>query len=78
MLRANVRQLRQLPPTAVLSAIVPEGRGSIEAVGALVSWVAADGWAPRDGVCVVALDFDAGQRVAFGREGAPEVPLASA
>jgi NTE family protein len=78
LLRANARQLRQLPPTAVLSAIVPEGRGSIEAVGALVSWVAADGWAPRQGVCVVALDFDAGQRVAFGREGAPEVPLASA
>ena len=36
----NALQLRQLPPTAVLSAIVPEGRGSIEAVGALVvtSW----------------------------------------
>ena len=27
---ANARQLRQLPPTAVLSAIVPEGRGSID------------------------------------------------
>lgn len=78
LLRANARQLRQLPPTAVLSAIVPEGRGSIEAVRALVSWVAQDGWAPREGVCVVALDFDSGQRVAFGRPGAPEVPLASA
>jgi NTE family protein len=78
LLRANARQLRQLPPTAVLSAIVPEGRGSIEAVGALVSWVAKDGWAPREGVCVVALDFDSGQRVAFGRPEAPAVPLASA
>lgn len=78
LLRANARQLRQLPPTAVLSAIVPEGRGSIEAVGALVSWVAKDDWAPRAGVCVVALDFDAGQRVAFGRDGAPAAPLSSA
>ena len=78
LLRANARQLRQLPPTAVLSAIVPEGRGSIEAVGALVSWVAKDAWAPREGVCVVALDFDSGQRVAFGRPEAPAVPLASA
>lgn len=78
LLRANARQLRQLPPTAVLSAIVPEGRGSIEAVGALVAWVAGDGWAPRQGVCVTALDFEAGQRVAFGREGAPPAPLSSA
>ena len=77
LLRANARQLRQLPPTAVLSAIVPEGRGSIESVGALVSWVAGGGWAPRDGLCVVALDFDSGRRVAFGREDAPLVPLAS-
>jgi NTE family protein len=78
LLRANAWQLRQLPPTTVLSAIVPEGRGSIESVGALVSWVAGDGWAPRDGLCVVALDFDGGRRVAFGREDAPAVPLASA
>jgi NTE family protein len=78
LLRANAWQLRQLPPTAVLSAIVPEGRGSIESVGALVSWVAGDGWAPRDGLCVVALDFDTGRRVPFGREEAPEVPIAAA
>lgn len=78
LLRANVRQLRQLPPTAVLSALLPEGRGSIEAVGSLVSWVVPQGWAPREGVCVVALDFENGERVAFGRRGAPEVPLAAA
>ncbi|HEY7717624.1 MAG TPA: patatin-like phospholipase family protein [Pedococcus sp.] len=78
LLRANARTLRQLPPTAVLSAIVPEGRGSIESVGSLVGWVAGDGWAPREGLCVVALDFDSGRRVAFGREDAPVAPLASA
>jgi len=78
LLRRNALHLRQLPPTAVLSAILPEGRGSIEAVGALVGHVVPDGWAGRDGVCVVALDYDTGARVAFGRAGAPEVPLASA
>jgi NTE family protein len=78
LLRRNALHLRQLPPTAVLSAILPEGRGSIEAVGALVGHVVPDGWAPRDGVCVVALDYETGARVAFGRDGAPEVPLASA
>jgi NTE family protein len=77
LLRRNALHLRQLPPTAVLSAILPEGRGSIEAVGALVAHVVPDGWT-REGVCVVALDFDTGARVPFGRPGAPIVPLASA
>jgi NTE family protein len=78
LLRRNALHLRQLPPTAVLSAILPEGRGSIEAVGSLVGHVVPEGWVDREGVCVVALDFDTGERVAFGRAGAPEVPLASA
>jgi NTE family protein len=76
-LRRNALHLRQLPPTAVLSAILPEGRGSIEAVGALVAYVVPEGWAGNN-ICVVALDFDTGARVPFGRPGAPTVPLASA
>jgi NTE family protein len=78
LLRRNALQLRHLPPTAVLSAILPEGRGSIEAVGAMVGHVVPHGWAPRPGVTVVALDYDSGERVAFGREGAPEVDLSAA
>ena len=78
LLRRNALHLRHLPPTAVLSAILPEGRGSIEAVGALVDYVAPQSWASREGVCAVALDYDTGVRVAFGRPGAPEVTLASA
>jgi NTE family protein len=62
----------------VLSAILPEGRGSIEAVGALVGHVAPTGWPDRSGVTVVALDYDTGERVAFGRSGAPEVDLPAA
>jgi NTE family protein len=34
-----------------------------------------DGWAPREGVWVVAMDYDSGRRVAFGREGAPPARL---
>lgn len=78
LLRANVRHLRQLPPTTVLSALLPEGRGSIEAVGSLISWVTPSGWAPRGVLSVVALDYDRGERVAFGREGAPEADLPAA
>jgi NTE family protein len=62
----------------VLSAILPEGRGSIEAVGALMAYVVPSGWPRRPGVTVVALDFDSGARVPFGRPQAPAVDLASA
>jgi NTE family protein len=78
LLRRNALHLRHLPPTAVLSAILPEGRGSIDAVGSLVAHVTPQGWPNRTGVTVVALDYDTGERVAFGREGAPEVDLPSA
>jgi NTE family protein len=78
LLRRNALQLRSLPPTAVLSAILPEGRGSIEAVGALMAHVVPQGWVGRPGLTVVALDYDTGARVAFGRADAPQVDLASA
>ena len=82
LLIRNARQLRQLPPTAVLSAFLPEGRGNLDAVGALISHVVPDGWVARDGVTVVALDYDTGERMPFGRPGArpaalPEAVMAS-
>ncbi|GAB3434604.1 hypothetical protein GCM10027517_02870 [Phycicoccus ginsengisoli] len=78
LLRRNALHLRSLPPTAVLSAILPEGRGSLEAVGAMVGHVVPSGWAPREGITVVALDYDSGDRVPFGRQGAPAVDLRDA
>lgn len=35
----------------------------------------ADGWLARDGVWVVAMDYDTGRRIAFGRDGAPAARL---
>src|SRR6476646_1195674 len=78
MLLRNARQLRQLDTTAVLAALLPEGRGRLDRVGALVSHVVPQGWAPRQGVRVVALDYDAGTRVAFGADDAPPSDLADA
>ena len=78
LLVRNARQLRQLPPTAVLAAFLPEGRGNLEAVGALISHVVPDGWVARDGVTVVALDYDTGERVPFGRPEAPSVSISQA
>jgi NTE family protein len=78
MLRANLHHLWDLPPTTVLAALLPEGRGSIEAVGSMVGWVRQEGWTDHPRVCVVALDYETGARVPFGRPEAPAVDLPSA
>jgi NTE family protein len=62
----------------VLAAFLPIGRGDLSAVGALVSHVVPDGWVDRDGVTVVALDYDTGERAAFGRPGAPPASISDA
>jgi len=78
LLVRNARQLRQLPPTTVLAAFLPEGRGNLAAVGALIAHVVPDGWVARDGVTVVALDYDTGERMPFGRPGAQPAALRDA
>jgi NTE family protein len=70
---------RKMPPTAVLSAFVPAGKGSLDRVGHLVEAFTPYGeWSPHPNVWIVALDYDSGRRVAFGHENAPAVPLADA
>jgi NTE family protein len=82
--RGGARRLRQLPPTAVLAALSPEGRGSLAIVGRLVADVLvatggmADGWSRHRGLRVVALDYDSGRRVVFGDPSAPRASLAEA
>ena len=78
LLVRNARHLRRLPPTAVLSALLPEGRGRLDSVGALVRHVVPEGWVGRDGVRVVAMDYESGQRVPFGAPDAPAADLADA
>ena len=78
MIVRNARHLRRLPPTAVLSALLPEGRGRLDSVGALVRHVQPDGWVKRDGIRIVAMDYGSGRRVAFGAPDAPAAELADA
>jgi NTE family protein len=78
LLRANLGRLHRLPPTAVLAALLPEGRGSIESVGRLVRDVVPAGWCGHAGVRVVAMALDSGRRTVFGAAGAPAVDLADA
>lgn len=79
LIGTGLRNLRNLPPTAVLSGFMPEGTRSLERIGHLVDAFTPMGeWSPHRGVWVVAMDYDDGRRVVFGRPGAPVAPLASA
>lgn len=76
---SNVRRLRRLPPTAVLSAFLPEGRGSLERIRRLVGAITPEGgWSPHPGVWIVAMDYETGRRVPFGRPGEPAASLTDA
>ncbi len=80
----HVRRLRELPPTAVLAALTPEGRGSLATVGRLVRDVLAasgsdpHGWSAHPGVRVTAMDYETGRRVVFGDATMPRAPLFAA
>lgn len=79
MVARGLRQWRRMPPTAVLAAIAPEGRGSLDGVRRLIGAAAPDGgWVGRDGVWIMAVDYEDGRRVAFGRPGEPDADLADA
>jgi len=66
LVAGNVHRLRRLPTTAVLSAFVPEGRGSLARIGETVAALGAgEGWVARSGLRVVALDYDTGRRTVF-------------
>ncbi|TDD73045.1 patatin-like phospholipase family protein [Jiangella aurantiaca] len=80
MVRRNVRRLRRMPPTAVLSALLPVGRGSLDGIGDLVDAVTGPhaGWSPHSGVWIVAMDYETGRRVPFGRPGEPRASLPQA
>lgn len=79
LLGASLRQGLQMPPTAVLSAFLPVGTGSLDRVGHLIDAITPmDEWSPHRDLRVVAMDYDKGRRVVFGQPDAPAAPLAQA
>jgi len=91
LLAKAVRHPRRLPPLAILSGLAPQGRGQLDAVGALIDAAVeaageaagesagdGDGWAPHDATWIVTMDYDTGRRVPFGRPGAPPARLRDA
>lgn len=79
LIGSTLRRIGQLPATTVLSGFMPEGGRTLERVGHLIDAVTPMGqWSPHPGVWVVAMDYDDGKRVVFGRAGSPVVPLSDA
>jgi NTE family protein len=69
----------KVTPMGALAAALPQGRGSIEPIGRLVDGVLPDGgWAPHPATWIVAMDYDSGRRVPFGKTGSPQVALRDA
>lgn len=69
----------KVTPMGALSAVLPQGRGSLDPVGTLVDAVCPRGaWAAHPQTWIVAMDYDSGRRVAFGRDDAPHAGLREA
>lgn len=84
---SGLLNLGELPITALLSGLLPPGGKSLERVGHLVDAVSPLGeWAQVEespngktpAVWIVAMDYDTGKRVVFGRAGAPHASLSEA
>jgi NTE family protein len=70
---------RRVPVLAAFAAWAPRGRGSLAPVGDLVRAVNPDNvWPASPETWLVAMDYDTGRRVAFGRTGAPAATVADA
>ncbi|MDQ6649821.1 MAG: patatin-like phospholipase family protein [Actinomycetota bacterium] len=70
---------RRYPPMAAITSWLPAGRGTIAPVGRLVDGVVPRGeWAPHPDTWIVAMDYETGKRVPFGRAGSPPAALSDA
>jgi NTE family protein len=81
------RHPRRLPPLAAASAVFPVGRRTLHPVGRMIE-AAIDAtaagrhrdpqWPTRRRTWIMAMDYDRGQRTAFGRDGSPVARLPDA
>lgn len=79
LLRQTVRHPRDYPFLTMVSAFAPPGRGSMAPIGELITALHPDGGrSPHPGLRLVAVDYETGQRVAFGDPDAPEAGLPDA
>jgi NTE family protein len=75
----SVLHPRRVPVLAALAGLAPRGRGSLAAVGDLVRAANPDDvWPARPQTWLIAMDYDSGRRIPFGRDGAPPASMADA
>lgn len=74
-----LRNPRAYPFATGLSAFAPRGRGSLTPLqGAIRELTGGSSWPTRPRTLIVAMDYDRGRRVVFGRDDAPAVELPQA
>jgi NTE family protein len=79
--RLLVRTLTGRQPVStlgLLAAFAPLGRGSLSGLRDVIAAAAPDGWPADPQLWVVAMDYDSGERVTFGRDGQSALPLPDA
>ncbi|MDQ1694666.1 MAG: hypothetical protein QOJ03_19 [Frankiaceae bacterium] len=79
LLAQAARNPRKLPPLAILAGFAPRGRGNLAPLGVLMTAANPDNdWPEHPATWIMAMDYDSGRRIAFGRTGAPPATLAEA
>ena len=66
------------PPAALFAGFLPRGFISTEPLKNTVRRAVPSGWSPHPNLWIVATDYESGERVVFGRDGAPACDLADA
>ncbi|MFF2028356.1 patatin-like phospholipase family protein, partial [Streptomyces sp. NPDC058171] len=70
---------RGLPPVTAASGLLPRGRGDTAWLDRLAQrFTGAPGWVRHPATWLVSMDYDTGERVAFGSPGAPAATLSEA
>jgi NTE family protein len=79
---ASARHPRSVTPLVALTAMLPQGRGTMEPIEELIAAAALasgqTGWPSSPRVWIVAMDYGTGERVVFGGPGAPAAELSRA
>ncbi|AXQ30156.1 patatin-like phospholipase family protein [Solimonas sp. K1W22B-7] len=67
---------RRISAFTAATGLLPRGSADMAPFRRLIGSVVPQGqWAPHENTWIVGVDVDSGERVAFGREDAPEIPL---
>lgn len=84
LLASAVARPHRINPVIAASGLLPAGRGRMASLSRMVTalqdrlGVTRDGWVPGAPLWVVAVDYDSGRRVVFGRPGAPRSAVGEA